>query len=155
MGYLAKNAEVFSPPYLFKKDGSGELAPRPEITSAPDEMTYNASSAISVWNAASVSKVALVRLGAVTHSVNMEQRYVPLSFTANGGTVNATAPANANVAPPGIYMLFVMNGNGVPSVARMIRVGNEPTTTIDSAPNAQTNDPTPTFSFSSQAGDKL
>ncbi len=155
VGYLAKNAEVFSPPYLFKKDGSGELAPRPEITSAPDEMTYNASSAISVSNAASVSKVALVRLGAVTHSVNMEQRYVPLSFTANGGTVNATAPANANVAPPGIYMLFVMNGNGVPSVARMIRVGNEPTTTIDSAPNAQTNDPTPTFSFSSQAGDEL
>ena len=151
-GYLAKNAEVFSPPYLFKKDGSGELAQRPEITSAPDEMTYNASSAISVANAASVSKVALVRLGAVTHSVNMEQRYVPLSFTANGGTVNATAPANANVAPPGIYMLFVMNGNGVPSVARMIRVGNEPTTTIDSAPNAQTNDPTPTFSFSSQPG---
>ena len=37
VGYLAKNAEVFSPPYLFKKDGSGELAPRPEITSAPDE----------------------------------------------------------------------------------------------------------------------
>ncbi len=39
VGYLAKNAEVFSPPYLFKKDGSGELAPRPEITSAPDEVT--------------------------------------------------------------------------------------------------------------------
>ena len=36
VGYLAKNAEVFSPPYLFKKDGSGELAPRPQISSAPD-----------------------------------------------------------------------------------------------------------------------
>ncbi len=44
VGYLAKNAEVFTPPYLFKKDGSGELAPRPEITSAHDEMTYNAPS---------------------------------------------------------------------------------------------------------------
>jgi Galactose oxidase-like, Early set domain/RTX calcium-binding nonapeptide repeat (4 copies) len=152
VGYLAKNAEVFSPPYLFKKDGSGELAQRPQITSSPDEMTYNASFAFSVGNAASVSKVALVRLGAVTHSVNMEQRYVPLSFTANGGAVNATAPANANVAPPGIYMLFVMNANGVPSVARMMRVGSEPTTTIDSGPSAQTNDPTPTFTFSSQPG---
>ena len=47
VGYLAKNAEVFSPPYLFKKDGSGELAPRPEITSAPDEMTYGAPFAFS------------------------------------------------------------------------------------------------------------
>jgi hypothetical protein len=152
VGYLAKNAEVFSPPYLFKKDGSGELAQRPEITSAPDEMTYNTSFAFSVGNAASISKVALVRLGAVTHSVNMEQRYVPLSFTANGAAVNATAPANANVAPPGIYMLFAMNANGVPSVAKMMRVGGEPTTTMTSGPNTQTNDPTPTFSFSSQPG---
>ncbi len=152
VGYLAKNAEVFSPPYLFKKDGSGELAPRPEITSAPDDMTYNAPFEFSVPNAASIRKVALVRLGAVTHSVNMEQRYVPLSFTADGGAINATAPANANVAPPGIYMLFVINANGVPSVARMMRVGSEPTTAITGGPSAQTNDPTPTFTFSSQPG---
>ena len=122
VGYLAKNAEVFSPPYLFKKDGSGELAPRPEITSAPDEVTYDAPFAISTPNAASISKVALVRLGAATHSVNMEQRYVPLSFTADSGAVNAIAPANANVAPPGVYMLFVIGADGVPSVARMVRV---------------------------------
>ena len=126
VGYLAKNAEVFSPPYLFKKDGSGELAPRPQITSAPDHVTYNAPLAISTPNAASISKVALVRLGAVTHSVNMEQRYVPLSFTAGSGTVNATAPANANVAPPGVYMLFVIGADGVPSVARMVRVDTPP-----------------------------
>ena len=127
VGYLAKNAEVFSPPYLFKKDGSGELAPRPQISSAPDHVTYNAPLAISTPDAASISKVALVRLGAVTHSVNMEQRYVPLSFTAGTGTVNATAPANANVAPPGVYMLFVIGADGVPSVARMVRVDTSPT----------------------------
>jgi Domain of unknown function (DUF1929)/Bacterial Ig domain len=122
VGYLAKNAEVFSPPYLFKKDGSGELAPRPDITSAPDEVTYNAPFAVSTQGAAAISKVALVRLGAVTHSVNMEQRYVPLSFTADGGALTATAPPNANVAPPGVYMLFVVGADGVPSVARMVRV---------------------------------
>jgi hypothetical protein len=127
VGYLAKNAEVFSPPYLFKKDGSGELAPRPQITSAPGYVAYNAPFAIFTPNAASVSKVALVRLGAVTHSVNMEQRYVPLSFTADSGTLNATAPANANIAPPGEYMLFVIGADGVPSVARMVRVGTPPT----------------------------
>jgi hypothetical protein len=130
VGYLAKNAEVFSPPYLFKKDGSGELAPRPEITSAPDYVAYNAPFAISTQNVASVSKVALVRLGAVTHSVNMEQRYVPLSFSAGSGTVSATAPANANVAPPGVYMLFVIGADGVPSVAKMVRVGTPPTVAV-------------------------
>ena len=152
VGYLAKNAEVFSPPYLFKKDGSGELAPRPEITSAPDELTYDAPFSISTPNPGSIRKVALVRLGAVTHSVNMEQRYVPLSFTADSGAVNTTAPTTANIAPPGIYMLFVIDADGVPSVAKMVRVGYEPTTTITSGPNAGTNDPTPTFNFSSQPG---
>jgi Domain of unknown function (DUF1929)/Bacterial Ig-like domain len=127
VGYLGKNAEVFSPPYLFKKDGSGDLAPRPQISSAPDHVSYNAPFAISTPNAASIAKVALVRLGAVTHSVNMEQRYVPLSFTANSGSLNATAPANANVAPPGVYMLFVIGTDGVPSVAKMVRVGTAPT----------------------------
>ena len=151
-GYLAKNAEVFSPPYLFKNDGSGELAPRPEITSAPDEMTYNAPFSVSTPDADSIRKVALVRLGAVTHSVNMDQRYVPLSFTDDGDTVDVTAPANANLAPPGVYMLFVIDEDGVPSVARMVRVGLEPTTTITAGPSAGTNDPTPTFSFSSQPG---
>ena len=156
VGYLAKNAEVFSPPYLFKKDGSGELAPRPQITSAPGQVTYNAPFAISTPNAASISKVALVRLGAVTHSVNMEQRYVPLSFTEDdNGAVQATAPINANVAPPGVYMLFVIGSDGVPSVARMVRVDanttdtTNPDTTIDSGPTGPTNDPTPTFTFSS------
>jgi hypothetical protein len=124
VGYLAKNAEVFSPPYLFKK--SGGLAPRPQISSAPDRVTYNAPFAISTPNAASIRKVALVRLGAVTHSVNMEQRYVPLSFTAGTGTLNTTAPANPNIAPPGVYMLFVTDANGAPSVARMVRVGTPP-----------------------------
>ena len=124
VGYLAKNAQVFSPPYLFKKDGSGELAPRPVISSAPSDLTYNAQFSIATPNPASISKVALVRLGAVTHSVNMEQRYVPLSTTTGVGAVNAVAPSNANIAPPGVYMLFLVDANGVPSVAKMVRVGS-------------------------------
>ena len=127
VGYLGKNAEVFTPPYLFKKDGSGELAPRPVITSAPRWVAYNAPFSISTPDAASITKMALVRLGAVTHSVNMEQRYIPLSFNANGGTLTATTPANANIAPPGVYMLFVINSDGVPSVAKMMWVGSAPT----------------------------
>jgi Galactose oxidase-like, Early set domain/PKD domain len=125
VGYLAKNAEVFTPPYLFKKDGSGELAARPEITSVPTEIPYNVPFAISTPNPAAIAKVALVRLGAVTHSVNMEQRYVPLASTAGSAAVNANSPANANIAPPGIYMLFIIGTDGVPSTAKMVQIAGE------------------------------
>ena len=123
VGYLAKNAQVFTPPYLFKADGSGELAPRPAITSAPATAAYGSGLVIGTPDAAAIRKVGLVRLGAVTHSVNMEQRYVPLGFTAGGGSLTATAPANANLAPPGVYMLFLVDAAGVPSVARMVTLG--------------------------------
>jgi hypothetical protein len=122
-GYLAKNAEVFTPPYLFKKDGSGQLAPRPLISSAPGVVNYGAQLRLSTPNAASINRVALVRLGAVTHSVDMEQRFIPLSINArDSGRLRATGPANANIAPPGPYMLFVIDAAGVPSVARMVTV---------------------------------
>ncbi|MDP8968537.1 MAG: Ig-like domain-containing protein [Actinomycetota bacterium] len=122
VGYLAKNAELFTPPYLYDKDGSGTLAPRPSVTSAPATIDYGTQFAIGTPDAAQISKVGLVRLGGVTHSVDMDQRYVPLSFTAGSGTLTATAPANQNIAPPGPYMLFVVNADGVPSVARMVTV---------------------------------
>jgi hypothetical protein len=123
--YLAKNAEIFSPPYLFQADGT--LAPRPTIDAAPASTSYGVAMEIATGNPASISKVALVRLGAVTHSDNMEQRYIPLSFTAGATSITATAPANANVAPPGPYMLFIIDGNGVPSVSRMVSVqGDSP-----------------------------
>jgi Domain of unknown function (DUF1929)/PKD domain len=132
VGYLAKNAEVFRPPYLFKKDGSGQLAPRPQITSAPDAIPYGAPFAISTPIPGSIGKVALSRLDSVTHSVSMEQRYVPLSFTADATAVNATSPANASIAPPGVYMLFIIGNDGVPSTAKMVRIGveNRPPTAV-------------------------
>jgi Domain of unknown function (DUF1929) len=118
---------VFTPPYLFRKDGSGQLAPRPEISFAPGDVGYGARFVICPRGGASISKVALVRLGAVTHSVNMEQRYVPLSFATDGAGLVATGPANPNVAPPGVYMLFVIGADGVPSIARMVQVSNAAT----------------------------
>ena len=121
-GYLAKNAEVFTPPYLYKGDGSGELARRPRIASAPRVVDYGEPMTVGTSAPRSIGKVAMVRLGAVTHSVNMEQRYVPLSFTARRRTLGVETPANPNIAPPGVYMLFVLKPNGVPSVARMIRI---------------------------------
>lgn len=122
--YLEKNAEIFSPPYLFEDDGSGDLAPRPEVTFAPRTVSYGDPFSIATPDPGSVGDVALTRLGAVTHSVNMDQRYVPLSFDQAQGTITADAPANANIAPPGVYMLFVMNSDGVPSIAEMVHVAD-------------------------------
>jgi hypothetical protein len=124
VGYLAKNAQIFSPPYLFKHDGSGQLAPRPQITGAPGFVSYGGSMPITTPNAASIQKVGLVKMGAVTHDNNMDQRYVPLSFTAGSGQVTASIPPNANLAPPGYYMLFIVDASGVPSVARTVWVGS-------------------------------
>jgi hypothetical protein len=122
VGYLNKNAEIFSPPYLFKKGGWGSLAPRPTVTAAPGAVTEGSQFTVSTPDAASITKVAFVKLGAVTHSNNMDQRYVPLSFTAGNGTLTVTAPANINIAPPGYYMLFIVNSAGVPSVAPILRL---------------------------------
>jgi hypothetical protein len=109
-----------SPPYLFRADGTP--AARPSISYAASGVPWNAKFGVHTPQAASISKVALIRLGSVTHSTEMEQRYIPLSFTRGSGVLTATSPANANIAPPGHYMLVVVNNAGVPSVARMIRV---------------------------------
>jgi galactose oxidase-like protein/Big-like domain-containing protein len=154
VGYLAKNAEIFSPPYLFQADGT--LAPRPTIDSAPSTANYGAQMQIATANPAGIQKVALVRLGAVTHSDNMEQRYIPLSFTAGATTLTATAPANANIAPPGYYMLFIIDANGVPSVASMVSVqpGNSlPSVTLTQPTNGQTFTAPATVNLAATASD--
>jgi hypothetical protein len=121
-GYLEKNIEYFSPPYLFTKDGSGSLAARPVIDSAPATTGYAQTFAISTQQAGSIAKVGLVRLGAPTHSMDQGQRYVPLAFNASESVLTVTAPATSTIAPPGYYMLFVTNTAGVPSVAKIVKV---------------------------------
>ena len=77
-----------------------------------------------------------VRDGAVTHAFDMDQRLVGLSFTASGSSLMVTAPPNGNIAPPGYYMLFVLNNSGVPSVAKFIQLiaggGGNPAPTLSS-----------------------
>ena len=110
------NGELFSPPYLFK-------GPRPVITSAPGTLQFGQAFTVQTPDAARVAKVSLVRFGSVTHSANTGQRYVSLSFTQAGSqSLTVTAPANASLATPGNYMLFVVDTNGVPSVAAELRL---------------------------------
>lgn len=121
--YLEKNFEIFSPPYLFKTDGSGALAARPTILSAPSTANYREQINIMTEVPKGIRQIVLIRPSSVTHSVNFEQRRIPLNFSANKNGIRITAPNNANIAPPGYYMLFIIDGQGVPSVAKMIKLG--------------------------------
>jgi hypothetical protein len=108
-----ENAEIFAPPYLFR-------GPRPTISAAPTQLTRGQNFAINTPDAARISKVTLVAAGAMTHGFNMSQRFLPLSFTVAGNTLTVAAPATANLVPPGVYLLFVIDSNGVPSVGSFV-----------------------------------
>lgn len=123
VGYLEKNMEVFTPPYLYKQDGSGELAPRPSITNAPNSVIYNESFVVETPQANNITQAVMMRVSSVTHSTDFEQRRIPLKFSLAGNGLTASAPANSNIAPPGFYMLFLIDNSGVPSVAKMVQVG--------------------------------
>jgi hypothetical protein len=111
------SAEIYSPPYLFK-------GARPSITSAPTSVKYGQTFTVATPDAANITQVTWIGLGSVTHSFNQQQRLNHLQFVRATGALNITAPANANLAPPGYYMLFLLNGNGVPSVAKIIQITN-------------------------------
>jgi galactose oxidase len=126
--YGHNEVEIFSPPYLFLTDGTA--APRPSITHAPKDVTYGQNFTVGVGTvrANEVSDVVLVKLGAVTHGFNQDQRRIRLTATtASDLTLSVSAPADSKVCPPGHYMLFLMKQNGqqkTPSLATIIRVGN-------------------------------
>jgi hypothetical protein len=116
------SAQLFSPPYLFNPDGS--LAARPAITSAPSRLSYGQPLTVGTPDAGSIAKITLIRLSSVTHAFNQSQLINRLTFSVTGSTaLNVMGPKNANVAPPGPYMLFLVNAKGVPSQAKMVTVG--------------------------------
>lgn len=116
--------EVFSPPYLFAANGS--LAPRPEITSMPEEVHHGHCFTIKTPYPCKIAKVVMVRPMAVTHQTDSEQRVIQLPFVVTGDTeLSATAPNGwypHSIAPRGWYMVFLIGPDGVPSVARFIHL---------------------------------
>lgn len=114
------NYEIFSPPYLFK-------GPRPTITAAPSEVSLNTNFFITTPDAASISKVTMIRLGSVTHAFNQNQRMTQLIFRQGTGGLHVQFPGGANLTPSGHYMLFLVNSNGVPSVASIVKISFQST----------------------------
>jgi Domain of unknown function (DUF1929) len=108
--------EVFWPPYLFAGD-------RPAVTPGQTEVGYGATLPVTVTDAAAVASAALLRPVATTHSSDLEQRLVDLPLTVTGATtLDLALPASPNLAPPGWYLLTVLDTAGVPSPAEWIRL---------------------------------
>lgn len=115
------DAEIFTPPYLFNEDGT--LAARPVIGNGSDSVGYNESFSISMDTDMPITEFNLVRMSAVTHGVNTDQRFLSVDFTNQGNNnYQLNSPDNGNIAPPGQYMLFAMNDKGVPSEAKIIQI---------------------------------
>ena len=118
-GSSHQNSQIFTPPYLYNANGT--LATRPQITSGPGFMrpgeTYN------VQGTADITRFSMVRMGATTHAVNTDSRFVWVPATQDGnGGFDLTPTANGNVLIPGYWMLFGLNAAGVPSVAHVVQV---------------------------------
>jgi galactose oxidase len=109
------DAEIFSPPYLYK-------GARPKISSGPSTVNYSETFFVGTADPAAIARVTWIRLGSVTHAFDSNQRFNELPFTRTTGGLHVTAPANPNLAPPGHYMLFILNGMDIPSTARVVRI---------------------------------
>jgi hypothetical protein len=115
-GSFDMRISVYSPPYLF-------AGARPQINwMASQEWAYGSTQGIAV-NAGPIVKAALIRPEAITHSSDPNQRYVDLPMTVYGNDIGLHVTSNPNIAPPGWYMLFITNANGVPSIAKWVHVG--------------------------------
>lgn len=114
------NAERYYPPYLFGADGSP--AARPVISQAPGIVAPGSQFTMTMAASAVIERVTMVRASSVTHSSNFDQRFLELSFNQSDKELNITAPARGEDAPPGTYMVFAINDQGVPSVAAMVTV---------------------------------
>lgn len=116
------DVEILTPPYLLNSNGTA--ASRPTFTGGvPSQVDPGDEMSIKM-NSSGDHSFALVRLGAATHSINLDQRRIPLDVESkSGSTFNVSIPSNPAVVPPGRYWLFAINGSGVPTVGETVHVG--------------------------------
>jgi Domain of unknown function (DUF1929) len=108
--------EVFSPDYI-------SASARPTISGTPTVGDYGSQITIPTPDPSSINSVSLVRLMATTHHYDANQRFVWLQIVNRGSSsITVSAPINANIAPPGYYMIHLLNASLVPSVARIIKI---------------------------------
>jgi PKD repeat protein len=121
--------EIYTPPYLFDANDNLITTDRPTITMVtPGVLGYGASFTVNYTSTSPISSAVLMRPGSSTHAFDMEQRLIglcgasPQPACIGSGQLNLTTPPNGNIAPPGYYMLFLLDSAGVPSVAQFIQL---------------------------------
>ena len=123
--------EIYTPPYLFDANNNLITTDRPSIAaiSPSSVLGYNRSFTLSYTSKSAISAAVLVHPGSATHAFDMGQRLIGLCGPSpqpacSGGidTLNLTTPPNGNIAPPGNYMLFLLDSKGVPSEAHFIQL---------------------------------
>ena len=110
--------QIFEPDY-----GAG----RPTITGSPPNIGYLYPFEVTTPQAQSIERVALIRCGSVTHGFNFDQRYVDIDFEVlSADTLRCYAPPDGAVAPPGWYMLWIVDSSDRPcEVAPFIRLSKQ------------------------------
>lgn len=127
------DGQIFTPPYLLS--ASGRPRPRPEIISDLQDHVL-VGSTLRFRTSGRISAASLIRLGTATHTVNTDQRRIPLDVTRTrifGNTWKTTLPKDSGILIPGYWMLFVMDRDGVPSIAKIMMIGLDSTKTIQPA----------------------
>jgi galactose oxidase len=112
------DAEIFVPPYLLNSDGTRRARPVINVIAS----TVQVGGTLSITTSGAVATFSLVRFGTATHTVNTDQRRIPLTPVGSGTTYTITLPGDAGVALPGFWMLFAMDAAGTPSVAKIVKV---------------------------------
>ena len=136
-GSYEQHIEIYSPAYLFNPDGSA--AYRPQITGVPSSaIGYGTQFQVQTPDAPTIASVVLIPPGTPTHAFDNSAREVGLSFTPGTSSLNVTGPPNSSIAPPGYYMLFLVNSAGVPSLASFVQLP------LSTPPPTPTLTPTPT-----------
>lgn len=140
-GYTQANFEFYSPPYLFKSNGDRRTnSERPQITGPfhTEGVAENAAQFLPATEydrdlsftytqaagGVALKNAVMIKQGAPTHGFDQAQRFVPVDLTINSSTsAKVRTPANPYEAPPGYYWLFILDQNGVPSVAKAVQIG--------------------------------
>ncbi|WP_139274787.1 RICIN domain-containing protein [Rhizobium sp. NFR03] len=117
---IGNNVEIYSPPYLF--DANGYSAKRPEIASEPGIVKLGQTVTVQATGPRPITRFTMIKTGSVTHSFNTDQRFLDVPFTKNGDSYDLKITSSALEATPGYYMLFALDEQGVPSIARMMRL---------------------------------
>lgn len=115
-GRFEQRVEVFAPPYLHRDD-------RPRLEGVTSSTLPGGTLALRTPDVDRVTRIRLIRPGQATHVTDFDQRSIALDITGReADELTARVPRDRSLVPPGRYMVFAVDGRGVPSKARWVHV---------------------------------